>query len=67
MCARLLCSPSLQFAMEPNYLHIWPRNTFMMIALPNLVRAASKRPPLPSTLLAFLSLYPEAKSSRRRH
>lgn len=24
--------------MEPNYLHIWPRNTFMMIALPNLVR-----------------------------
>lgn len=26
-----------QFAMEPNYLHIWPRNTFMMIALPNMV------------------------------
>uniref|UniRef100_A0A3B4BHG3 FAD-binding domain-containing protein n=1 Tax=Periophthalmus magnuspinnatus TaxID=409849 RepID=A0A3B4BHG3_9GOBI len=24
------------FAMKPNYLHIWPRNTFMMIALPNL-------------------------------
>ncbi|XP_006868642.1 PREDICTED: kynurenine 3-monooxygenase [Chrysochloris asiatica] len=23
-------------AMEPNYLHIWPRNTFMMIALPNM-------------------------------
>ncbi|XP_045392932.1 kynurenine 3-monooxygenase [Lemur catta] len=23
------------FAMEPNYLHIWPRNAFMMIALPN--------------------------------
>lgn len=23
--------------MEPNYLHIWPRNTFMMIALPNMV------------------------------
>ncbi|KAF5914085.1 hypothetical protein HPG69_010244, partial [Diceros bicornis minor] len=23
------------YAMEPNYLHIWPRNTFMMIALPN--------------------------------
>ncbi len=23
--------------MKPNYLHIWPRNTFMMIALPNLV------------------------------
>ncbi|KAG8444524.1 hypothetical protein GDO86_009619, partial [Hymenochirus boettgeri] len=25
-----------EYAMEPNYLHIWPRNTFMMIALPNL-------------------------------
>ncbi|XP_040285233.1 kynurenine 3-monooxygenase [Bufo bufo] len=25
-----------EFALEPNYLHIWPRNTFMMIALPNL-------------------------------
>ncbi|KAL0609477.1 Kynurenine 3-monooxygenase, partial [Plecturocebus cupreus] len=24
------------YAMEPNYLHIWPRNTFMMIALPNM-------------------------------
>ncbi|RWS24188.1 kynurenine 3-monooxygenase-like protein [Leptotrombidium deliense] len=23
------------FAMEVNYLHIWPRNTFMVIALPN--------------------------------
>ncbi|XP_030011111.1 kynurenine 3-monooxygenase isoform X1 [Sphaeramia orbicularis] len=25
-----------EFAMKPNYLHIWPRNKFMMIALPNL-------------------------------
>ncbi|KAA8584030.1 hypothetical protein FQN60_015238, partial [Etheostoma spectabile] len=25
-----------EFAMKPDYLHIWPRNTFMMIALPNL-------------------------------
>ncbi|XP_068597445.1 kynurenine 3-monooxygenase [Brachionichthys hirsutus] len=25
-----------EFAMEPNFLHIWPRNTFMMIALPNM-------------------------------
>uniref|UniRef100_A0A2K6TVS6 Kynurenine 3-monooxygenase n=1 Tax=Saimiri boliviensis boliviensis TaxID=39432 RepID=A0A2K6TVS6_SAIBB len=24
------------YAMEHNYLHIWPRNTFMMIALPNM-------------------------------
>ena len=25
-----------EFAMEPNYLHIWPRGNFMLIALPNL-------------------------------
>jgi kynurenine 3-monooxygenase len=25
-----------KYAMETNYLHIWPRHTFMMIALPNL-------------------------------
>lgn len=39
--------------MEPNYLHIWPRNTFMMIALPNLVSGGANsalHPPL------FLSL-----------
>jgi kynurenine 3-monooxygenase len=23
------------FALDPNYLHIWPRESFMMIALPN--------------------------------
>ena len=40
MCCRPCCSvfpfpPPLQFAMPPNYLHIWPRGQFMMIALPN--------------------------------
>ncbi|KAJ6641160.1 Kynurenine 3-monooxygenase [Pseudolycoriella hygida] len=32
-----LCIPSNnnEFAMPPNYLHIWPRGKFMMIALPN--------------------------------
>ncbi|CAD7077183.1 unnamed protein product [Hermetia illucens] len=32
-----LCIPALdgQFAMPHNYLHIWPRGEFMMIALPN--------------------------------
>lgn len=29
-------TPDNQFAMEVNYLHIWARNEFMMIALPNL-------------------------------
>lgn len=33
------CRP--QFSMKPNYLHIWPRNTFMMIALPNTVSVNS--------------------------
>lgn len=28
-------SRSGTFAMEPNYLHIWPRGSFMLIALPN--------------------------------
>lgn len=37
----------LQFAMKPNFLHIWPRNTFMMIALPNLVSG---------TFLMFLAI-----------
>ena len=26
------------FRMEKNYLHIWPRHSFMLIALPNLVQ-----------------------------
>ena len=27
-----------EFLMETNYLHIWPRKEFMLIALPNKVR-----------------------------
>jgi kynurenine 3-monooxygenase len=26
------------FLMDPNHLHIWPRHSFMLIALPNQVR-----------------------------
>lgn len=26
-----------EFAMDPNHLHIWPKLTFMLIALPNQV------------------------------
>jgi len=25
------------FALDPNHLHIWPRHSFMLIALPNKV------------------------------
>src|ERR1700761_9605266 len=28
---------STEFALDPNYLHIWPRHSFMFIALPNKV------------------------------
>ncbi|KAJ9596074.1 hypothetical protein L9F63_012742, partial [Diploptera punctata] len=37
-----LCMPpgeDGEFVMQPNYLHIWPRGTFMMIALPNQDRS----------------------------
>lgn len=37
-----LCIPPTatgEFAMPENYLHIWPRGSFMMIALPNLDRS----------------------------
>ncbi|GFG32942.1 hypothetical protein Cfor_05503 [Coptotermes formosanus] len=37
-----LCMPpgeDGEFVMEPNYLHIWPRGTFMMIAMPNQDRS----------------------------
>ncbi|CAN5475928.1 NAD(P)/FAD-dependent oxidoreductase [soil metagenome] len=29
-------TPAGEYAMDPNALHIWPRGTFMLIALPNL-------------------------------
>jgi kynurenine 3-monooxygenase len=33
-----LSIPSLngEYQMDPNHLHIWPRQSFMMIALPNI-------------------------------
>ncbi|XP_067002791.2 kynurenine 3-monooxygenase [Anabrus simplex] len=37
-----LCIPAREdgeFAMHPNHLHIWPRGTFMLIALPNQTRS----------------------------
>lgn len=30
------------FAIDPNHLHIWPRHSFMLIALPNKVSAHSR-------------------------
>lgn len=31
------------FALDPNHLHIWPRHTFMLIALPNPVSYIGQR------------------------
>lgn len=31
------------FQIDPNHLHIWPRHSYMMIALPNLVSKPSRR------------------------
>lgn len=38
------------FLIDPNHLHIWPRHSFMLIALPNKVRCL----PRGSALLASL-------------
>lgn len=36
--------------MEVNYLHIWPRNEFMMIALPNLDKSYTTTMFMPFTI-----------------
>lgn len=46
-------SGSPTFLLEPNGLHIWPRHSFMLIALPNKVRMI----PLFSFSLSFYSFY----------
>lgn len=65
-----LCIPPTEdgeFAMPPNYLHIWPRGTFMLIALPNQDRSFTVTLFMPyqkfdeltdaSSLLAFFSTH----------
>lgn len=39
------------FLLDPNHLHIWPRHSFMLIALPNKVRS----PCIPSILFTHLA------------
>ena len=36
------------YLLDPNHLHIWPRHSFMLIALPNQVRLA-----IPRSLLLY--------------
>lgn len=35
--SRIGTDGELEFAMDPNHLHIWPRKSFMLIAIPNPV------------------------------
>lgn len=35
------------FLLDPNHLHIWPRHSFMLIALPNKVRSSVLRDSVP--------------------
>nr|KAG5698095.1 hypothetical protein BaRGS_031785 [Batillaria attramentaria] len=48
-----------EFAMEINYLHIWPRNEFMMIALPNLDKSFT------TTLFMPFELYDSLKTEEQ--
>jgi hypothetical protein len=43
--------------LPPNYLHIWPRGQFMMIALPNLTGSFT------CTLVSFIGLSVEGQKS----
>jgi kynurenine 3-monooxygenase len=44
------------FSLDPNHLHIWPRQSFMLIALPNRVSCH------PRCLRLVVSLFPQDKS-----
>jgi len=44
-----------QYAMEPNYLHIWPRNEFMLIALPNPDCSFTATLFMPKTIFATIN------------
>lgn len=48
-----------EYAMPPNYLHIWPRGEFMMIALPNLDRSFTV------TLFMPFTIYDEVGTEER--
>ncbi|CAF2703608.1 unnamed protein product [Rotaria sp. Silwood2] len=46
-----------QFVMEPNYLHIWPRHQFMLIALPNQDKSFT------TTLFSPISIFRKLKTA----
>lgn len=42
------------FLIHPNYLHIWPKQTFMFIAIPSPVSPPSATSYQPPSIVAFL-------------
>jgi len=49
-----------EYKLDPNYLHIWPRHSFMLIALPNKDKSFTCTLFAPSNMLARLSDGPTA-------
>ncbi|EEC13962.1 kynurenine 3-monooxygenase, putative [Ixodes scapularis] len=65
-----LCIPPTkdgQFAMEVNYLHIWPRGEFMLIALPNQDRTYTATLFMPFDIFESLSSAEEVLAFFRVH
>jgi kynurenine 3-monooxygenase len=54
--------PDGDYAMPPNYLHIWPRNEFMMIALPNLDKSFTVTLYMPYTFFDGLNTKEDVSS-----
>ncbi|KAH8413609.1 hypothetical protein KR222_002006, partial [Zaprionus bogoriensis] len=64
-----LCIPARngEFQMPANYLHIWPRDSFMMIALPNQDRSFTVTLSMPFELFAQLKTHQQLLDFFRQH
>ncbi|EDW01692.1 kynurenine 3-monooxygenase [Drosophila grimshawi] len=64
-----LCIPAKdgEFQMPPNYLHIWPRDSFMMIALPNQDKSFTVTLSMPFELFAELKTHQQLLDFFRQH
>lgn len=65
-----LCIPpgkNGEFQMPPNYLHIWPRNDFMMIALPNQDKSFTVTLSMPFTVFASIQTHQQLIEFFREH
>ncbi|XP_060658593.1 kynurenine 3-monooxygenase [Drosophila nasuta] len=64
-----LCIPAKngEFQMPPNYLHIWPRDSFMMIALPNQDKSFTVTLSMPFEVFAQLKTHQQLLDFFRQH